>query len=125
MDIGAGAATIDSPQAGEDLRIRPIPVLSYEVEVFLSWPDRPLPFDNTRTFLFISSAPPALDGIDIEDPRESTNWHARGINRHLLEDRGDQLDAECRSSGGKAAAFHGEEPDVTQRHLQRLIDTLR
>ena len=32
--IGAGAAAIDSPDAGEDIRIRPNPLLSYEGRSF-------------------------------------------------------------------------------------------
>src|SRR5688500_19802297 len=66
--IGAGAAAIDSPYAGEDIRIRPIPLLSYEGEK-LSFRGATVGYHliDTRTFSldFIGAA--RFDGIDIED----------------------------------------------------------
>lgn len=115
--IGAGAAVIDSPYAGEDIRIRPIPLLSYEGErFFFRGPTGGYHFIDTPTFSFDFIGAARLDGIDIEDLGVD-ELAARGIDRQLLEDRDDQLDA------GLGLSWRGDFGEVQLRAVTDITDT--
>lgn len=115
--IGAGAAAIDSPYAGEDIRIRPIPLLSYEGEkFFFRGPIGGYHFINTRAFSFDLIGAARFDGIDIED-LGAAELAARGIDRRLLEDRDDQLDA------GLGLSWRGDFGEVQLRAVTDITDT--
>jgi outer membrane protein len=115
--IGAGAAAIDSPYAGEDIRIRPIPLLSYEGErFFFRGATGGYHFIHTPavSFDFIGAA--RLDGIDVEDLGVD-ELAARGIDRRLLEDRDDQLDA------GLGLSWRGGLGELQLRAVTDVTDT--
>ena len=115
--IGAGAAAIDSPYAGEDIRIRPIPLLSYEGDrYFFRGATGGYHFINTRTFSFDFIGAARLDGIDVEDLGVD-ELAARNIDRRLLEDRDDQLDA------GLGLSWRGDFGEVQLRALTDITDT--
>ncbi len=115
--IGAGVAAIDSPYAGEDIRIRPIPLLSYEGErFFFRGPLGGYHFINTRTFSFDLVGAARFDGFDIEDLGVA-ELAARGIDRRLLEDRDDQLDA------GLGLSWRGDFGEVQLRAIADVTDT--
>jgi outer membrane protein len=115
--VGAGVAAIDSPYAGEDIRIRPIPLLSYEGQrFFFRGPTGGYHLVNTRTFSvdFIGAA--RLDGIDVED-LGMDELAARGVDRGLLEDRDDQLDA------GFGLSWRGDFGELQLRAVTDITDT--
>jgi outer membrane protein len=115
--IGAGAAVVDGPYAGEDIRIRPIPLLTYEGEkFFVRGPTGGYHFINTRTFSFDFIGAARLDGIDIEDLGVD-ELAARDIDRRLLEDRDDQLDA------GLGLSWRGDFGEVQLRAVTDVTDT--
>jgi MipA family protein len=115
--IGAGAAAIDSPYAGEDIRIRPIPLLSHEGErFFFRGPTGGYHFINTRTFSFDLIGAARFDGIDIED-LGIDELAARGVDRRVLEDRDDQLDA------GLGLNWRGDFGEVQLRAVTDVTDT--
>lgn len=115
--IGAGAAAIDSPYAGEDIRIRPVPLLSYEGEkVFFRGPMGGYHFVNTPMFSFDLLGAVRLDGLDMED-LGLDELAARGIDRNLLEDRDDQLDA------GFGLSWRGSFGEVQFRAMSDVTDT--
>lgn len=115
--IGAGAAAIDSPYAGEDVRIRPVPLLSYEGQrFFFRGPTGGYHFINTRSFSFDLIGAARLDGIDSDDLGVD-ELAARGIDRNLLEDRDDQLDA------GLGLSWRGDFGEVQLRAVADVTDT--
>ena len=115
--IGAGAAAIDSPYAGEDVRIRPVPLLSYEGQrLFFRGPAGGYHFVNTPAFSFDFIGAVRLDGFDIED-LGANELAARGVDRRLLEDRDDQLDA------GLGLSWRGEFGEVQFRAVTDITDT--
>lgn len=114
--IGAGAAAIDSPYAGEEIRIRPVPLLSYEGgKFFFRGATAGYHFINTPTFSFDFIGAARLDGIDIEDLGVD-ELAANGIDRRLLEDRDDQLDA------GFGLSWRGEFGEVQLRAVTDVTD---
>lgn len=115
--VGAGVAAIDSPYAGEDIRIRPIPLLSYEGEkVFFRGPTGGYHFVDGPVFSFDLLGALRFDGIDMEDLGVA-ELAARGIDRNLLEDRDDQFDA------GIGLSWRGRLGEVQFRAVSDLTDT--
>lgn len=115
--VGAGVAAIDSPYAGEDIRLRPIPLLSYEGErFFFRGPFGGYHVINTRTFSVDLVGAGRFDGFDIEDLGVD-ELAARGIDRRLLEDRDDQLDA------GLGMSWRGDFGEVQLRAVTDVTDT--
>ena len=115
--IGAGVAALASPYAGEDIRIRPIPLLSYEGErLFLRGPTGGYHFIHTPMFSFDVLGAVRFDGIDSEDLGVD-ELAARGIDRRLLEDRDDQFDA------GFGLSWRGGFGEVQLRAVTDVTDT--
>src|SRR5687768_7837607 len=114
--IGAGAAAIESPYAGEDIRIRPIPLLSYEGEqIFFRGPTGGYHLVNGPVFSFDLLGALRFDGLDREDLGVE-ELAARGIDRHLLEDRDDQFDA------GLGLSWRGSFGEVQLRAVSDITD---
>lgn len=115
--IGAGVAAIDSPYAGEDIRLRPIPLLSYEGEkVFFRGATGGYHLVNGPVFSFDLLGALRIDGFDIDDLGVD-ELAARGVDRSLLQDRDDQLDA------GLGLSWRGSFGEVQFRAVSDITDT--
>lgn len=98
--LGAGAAAIDSPYAGEGTRVRPFPLVSYEGErVFLRGISGGVHLYKSGGFTLDALLSARLDGFDIGDLGR-TELLANGVNPDLLSDRDDGIDAGFRASVG-------------------------
>ena len=103
--LGVGAAASDSPYAGEGMRVRPIPLISYHGEKFFfegitaGWQ-----FIESDSFELAAIAKLRLDGFDIDDlgRRELAS---NGLDYRRLEDRDDSLDV---GATGKWSGMAGE-----------------
>lgn len=114
--IGAGAAAIDSPFVGEGTRIRAVPLVSYEGDkFFFRGPAGGYHLVNSPGFSFDVIGSLRLDGFDVED-LGANELAMRGIDRRLLEDRDDQLDA------GLGLNWRGDYGDVMLRMLTDVTD---
>lgn len=100
--IGIGLGVRDSPYAGEDLRVRPLPVLTYEGERFF-WRGRygGVHLLEKGPFTLDAVLVARLDGFDIKDDLGRRQLLANGLDPDLMEDRDDGLDA------GFALSVHG------------------
>jgi outer membrane protein len=115
--IGAGAAMIDSPYAGEDIRVRPIPLLSYEGEkYFFRGATGGYHFIDTPLLSFDLVGVARIDGFDIDD-LGTRELAARGVDRDLLEDRDDQLDV------GLGLSWRGGFGEMQLRAVTDATDT--
>lgn len=98
--IGAGAAVIDSPYAGEGTRVRPFPLLNYDGEhVFLRGISGGVHLYQSRVFTFDAILSARLHGFDIDDLGRA-ELLANGVDAGLLSDRDDGLDAGFRATFG-------------------------
>jgi len=98
--IGAGAAAIDSPYAGEGTRVRPFPLVGYEGErVFLRGISGGVHLYQSDQFTLDALLSARLDGFDIGDLGRS-ELLANGVDPDLLSDRDDGIDAGFRASIG-------------------------
>jgi len=99
--LGVGAAVSSSVYAGEDTRITPFPLVSYEGERFfwrgISGGARLV---KRPGFTLDATLSARMDGVDRDDFGEA-ELRARGVNRALLEDRDNALDL------GLAAGWRG------------------
>lgn len=96
--VGVGAAGIESAYAGEDTRVRAFPLVSYEGErLFLRGISGGVHLVDSGPFLLDAVFSARLDGFDIEDLGRN-ELLANGVNRDLLSDRDDQLDAGLRAT---------------------------
>lgn len=96
--VGAGTALTVSPYAGEGTRVQPIPLVRYEGEhLFLRGLSAGVHlYDSDRlTFDAILSA--RLDGLDRSDLGRA-ELRDNGVNRDLLSDRDDGVDAGVRAT---------------------------
>ena len=115
--LGVGAVAQDSPYAGEDMRVQPIPLISYQGEKFFfrgitaGWQ-----FIETEAFELAAVASLRLDGFDIDDlgRRELA---ANGLDYRQLEDRDDSLDA------GVTAQWSGTAGELEIELLADVTDT--
>ena len=115
--IGLGAAAIESPYAGEDTRIRPFPLVSYEGErLFLRGISGGVHLYDSGPFLLDAVFSARLDGFDIEDLGRN-ELLANGVDPGLLSDRDDQLDA------GLRATFRSALGSVAIEGLQDVTGT--
>jgi MipA family protein len=85
--IGVGVAIRDTLYTGEDNRIQPFPLITYEGERFyLKGISAGYQFVDNDTFVLSGFVAARLEGIDAKDFGRAS-LAARGINRDLLEDR--------------------------------------
>lgn len=100
--LGAGAAVIDSPYAGEGTRVRPFPLISYEGErVFLRGISGGVHLYQSHGVTFDAVLSARLYGFDIDDLGRD-ELQANGVDPDLLRDRDDGLDAGFRATFGAA-----------------------
>ncbi|WP_202845060.1 MipA/OmpV family protein [Luteimonas saliphila] len=100
--LGVGAIAIDSPYAGEDSRLRPVPLLGFEGQrVFVRGTAAGVHLVDSGGFTLDAIASVRLDGFDIDDLGRS-ELLANGVDAALLEDRDDGLDAGFRATYGGA-----------------------
>jgi len=98
--VGVGAAGIDSPYAGEETRVRPFPLVSYEGErVFFRGISGGVHLYEAGPVQLDAIFSPRLDGFDSEDLGRS-ELLATGVDRDLLSDRDDELDLGLRATFG-------------------------
>lgn len=91
--VGVGAAVIDSPYAGEESRVRPFPLVSYEGErVFLRGISGGVHLYDSGGFTFDAILSARLYGFDISDLGHA-ELVANGMDPSLLSDRDDGIDA--------------------------------
>lgn len=91
--FGVGAASIDSPYAGEGSRVRPFPLISYEGErVFLRGISGGAHLYQSRRLTLDVIFSARLYGFDVDDLGRS-ELLANGVDADLLSDRDDGLDA--------------------------------
>ena len=99
--LGVGTAVSSSVYAGEDTRVTPFPLVSYEGERFfwrgISGGARLIKQPGFTLDITLSAR---MDGVDRDDFGEA-ELRARGIDRALLEDRDNALDL------GLAAGWRG------------------
>jgi MipA family protein len=85
--IGLGVAVRDTLYAGEDNRIQPFPLITYQGEhLYLEGTSVGYRVIDTETFTVSGFVAARLDGIETED-FDRRALAARGIDRYLLEDR--------------------------------------
>jgi len=90
--LGAGVIAMDRAYVGEDTRIRPIPLLSYEGDrLFLRGISGGYHLFRTPEVSFDVLGSARIEGLNKDDLGFS-QLASRGINRNLLEDRGDEFD---------------------------------
>lgn len=90
--LGAGAALIDSPYAGEGDRLRPFPLVNYEGErFFLRGISGGVHLRESEAFSLDAQLSARLDGFDIDD-LGSAELLANGVDADLLGNRDDGLD---------------------------------
>ena len=98
--LGVGTALIDSPYAGEGIRVRPFPLVGYEGErVFLRGISAGVHLYSSPMFKFDALLSPRLGGVDIDDLGRS-ELLANGVDPDRLRDRNDALDAGFRATFG-------------------------
>ncbi|MET0281130.1 MAG: MipA/OmpV family protein [Steroidobacteraceae bacterium] len=94
--LGVGAVVSDGAYAGRDARVTPLPVVIYESErLFFRGIEGGVHLLRGEQFSLDAIAGARLDGIDAKDfgiPELAAN----GIDRNLLSDRDDSLDAGVR-----------------------------
>jgi outer membrane protein len=85
--LGLGIAVRDTLYAGEDNRVQPFPLVTYEGErIHLKGTSVGYKFIDTETITFSAFVAARLDGIEARD-FDRRALAARGIDRDLLEDR--------------------------------------
>jgi outer membrane protein len=85
--IGLGVAVRDTLYAGEDNRVQPFPLVTYEGErIYLKGTSVGYRFIDTDTITLSAFIAARLDGIEAKD-FDRRVLTARGIDRDLLEDR--------------------------------------
>ena len=91
--LGLGVAVADSVYAGEGTRVRPVPLLTYESDL-LFWRGIGGGAHILRSggLTLDATLSARLDGIERDD-FGTGELAARGVNRALLEDRDDGIDA--------------------------------
>lgn len=100
--VGAGAAVIDSPYAGEGSRVRPFPLIGYEGErVFLRGTSGGVHLYQTPQLTFDAIMSARLSGFDIDDLGRS-ELISNGLAPGLLSDRDDGIDAGFRTTFGSS-----------------------
>ncbi|TMU27105.1 MipA/OmpV family protein [Halomonas sp. ATBC28] len=100
--VGVGAAAIDSPYAGEGLRVRPLPLISYEGErMFLRGTSGGVHLYQSRQLTFDAILAARLYGFDIDDLGRS-ELLVNGVDPDLLSDRDDGIDAGFRTTLGSS-----------------------
>ncbi|MCH5486003.1 MipA/OmpV family protein [Pseudomonas syringae] len=102
FSLGLGAAISESPYAGVGTQVNPIPLIRYEGERFyVNGVTAGYHLINTESFALDAILALQMDGIDRDDfgRRELAR---NGINRDLLEDRDNGIDA------GLAAKLRGD-----------------
>ncbi|RXR08266.1 MipA/OmpV family protein [Pseudoxanthomonas composti] len=117
--IGAAAALIDSPYAGEGTRVRPFPLVSYEGErFFLRGISGGMHLYRNEGFRLDALLSARLYGFDIDDlgRRELA---ANGLDADLLSDRDDGIDA------GFRAVYGATWGSLTLDALHDISDTHR
>jgi outer membrane protein len=98
--LGAGVIAIDSPYAGEDSRLRPVPLLGFDGDrFFVRGTAAGVHLVQSGGFTLDAIASVRLDGFDIDDLGRS-ELLANGVDAALLEDRDDGLDAGFRATYG-------------------------
>jgi outer membrane protein len=98
--IGAGAAVIDSPYAGEGTRVRPFPLVRYEGDrFFLRGISGGMHLFENEGFRLDALLSARLYGFDIDDLGRS-ELAANGLDADLLSDRDDAVDAGFRAVYG-------------------------
>lgn len=96
--LGAGAAVIASPYAGEGSRVRPFPLIGYEGDrVFLRGTSGGVHLYQSRQWTLDAVLSARLHGFDVSD-LGSAELRANGVNPSLLSDRDDGLDAGLRAT---------------------------
>ena len=96
--IGAGTSVTASPYAGEETRIRLIPLIGYEGQrFFLRGASGGVHLYNSDQFTFDAILSARLDGFDASDLGRA-ELRANGVNRDLLSDRDDGIDAGVRAT---------------------------
>jgi len=98
--LGVGVIAIDSPYAGEDSRLRPVPLLGYEGDrFFVRGTAAGVHLVQSGGFTLDAIASARLDGFDIDDLGRA-ELRANGLHSALLDDRDDGLDAGFRATIG-------------------------
>ncbi|MDG2524251.1 MipA/OmpV family protein [Stenotrophomonas sp. HITSZ_GD] len=98
--LGAGAAVIDSPYAGEGTRVRPFPLVSYDGErVFLRGISGGVHLYESSGFAVDAIVAARLYGFDIDDLGRRA-LIANGLDPSQLRDRDDGIDAGLRFTYG-------------------------
>lgn len=98
--LGAGVIAIDSPYAGEDSRLRPVPLLGFDGDrFFVRGTAAGVHLVQSGGFRLDAIASVRLDGVDIDNLGRS-ELLANGVDAALLEDRDDGLDAGVRATYG-------------------------
>jgi len=115
--IGVAAAARQSPYAGEGTRVRPLPLVTFEGErIFWRGVSGGVHLFKGESFALDAVLAGRFDGVDIKDlgRRELA---ANGVDRDLLEDRDDGLDA------GLAARWSRRAGEVQVSDLADATDT--
>ncbi|MET0290507.1 MAG: MipA/OmpV family protein [Pseudoxanthomonas sp.] len=100
--VGAGAAVIDSPYAGEGTRVRPFPMVSYEGDrFFLRGISGGVHLYENAGFRLDALLSARLYGFDIDDLGRDALL-ANGLDPARLSDRDDGVDAGIRAVYGAA-----------------------
>jgi outer membrane protein len=125
--IGLGVAIRDTLYAGEDNRIQPFPLVTYEGErIYLKGTSFGYKFVDTETIAFSAFVAARLDGIEAKD-FDRRALAARGVDRDPLEDRDPAADLGLSGilKTGSAGEFEFDvRADVTGTHdgYQASID---
>lgn len=114
--IGLAASVSDSPYAGEDTRVRPFPLLTFDGDrVFwrgLSGGVHAIKGDTFNLDVIVAGR---FDGFDIEDLGRQ-ELARNGVDANLLDDRDDGLDA------GLAASWSGRAGELKLHALADITD---
>lgn len=115
--IGVGTALTASPYAGEGTRVQPIPLIRYEGEhLFLRGLSAGVHLYHSDSLTFDALMSARLDGFDRSDLGRA-ELRDNGVNRDLLSDRDDGIDA------GVRATYRTPYGAITLEALHDISDT--
>jgi MipA family protein len=115
--LGVALSASDSAYAGEDIRVRPFPLVTYDGDrVFWRGLSGGVHAFKGDSFTFDVILSGRFDGFDIEDLGRQ-ELARNGVDASLLEDRDDGLDV------GLAASWEGRAGEIKLRALADATDT--